>query len=296
MKEQFFSEKVIPNISGLPIKISNGHNKLYAEKGQLICGFHIHSEIELLYIYSGHFGTKLADGSEYTANAGDVVCINSNVVHSTFAASAGNIENRLIQFKADSFLKSRHSYDAYLEVIRGTRGKQIEIFRNGDINRYCEFLFSHANDGDTSGMLYLTSGIYGIIASLYQSKFLIDESEDIDRKKAKKLIDALEFISKNYKESISLSDVCATVKMSNYYFCRLFKSAINMGFTDYLNAVRIHHAEEMLCDTDKSILDIAFENGFSSISYFNRVFKSIKHCSPSEYRKFCKEAVKISTE
>lgn len=296
MKETVWFEKVIPNTHGIPLKINEGKSNFYADKGSLLCSSHIHSEIELLYIFSGHFGTRLADGSEYTADPGDVVCINSNVVHATFVADAGDMSYGLIQFKADAFMKDRHSYDPFLNIIQNTMGKQIEIFRDCEINRYCKFLFDSVKESDPSRMLYLASGVYGIMATLYKCGFFTNEYNEIDRKKIKKLIPALEYISESYKENISLSDVSEKIGMSNYYFCRLFKSTLNMGFTDYLNSVRITHAEEMLSETNKSILEIAFENGFSSVSYFNRVFKSLKNCSPSEYRRFSKEAIKIAKE
>lgn len=296
MKETVWFEKVIPNISGVPLKINEGQSDYYVEKGMRLCGSHLHGEIELLYIFSGCFGTKLADGREYIANPGDVVCINSNVVHATFAADAGDMSYGLIQFKADAFMKKSHSYDSYLSIVRGTMGKQIEIFRDCEINHYCKFLYDTVKESEPSRMLYLTSGIYGIMASLYKYGFFSDESDGIDRKKIKKLLPALEFISQNYKEDISLSDVCEKSGMSNYYFCRLFKNTLNIGFTDYLNAVRIYHAAEALSESDKSVLEVALDSGFSSVSYFNRVFKSIKNCSPSEYRSFSKEAIKIQKQ
>lgn len=285
-----WEEKVIPNVNGIPLKISRNHTAISSPKGKPFSSLHIHGEIELLYIFEGCFGTKLADGTEYIATPGDVVCINSNVAHATFSAESCDIKTGLIQFKADVFKKSSHSIDGYLSVIQKNNGKQIELFRDEEINRYCEFLFEHVSDEEPSRMLFLTSGIYGILANLYKCKFLVDEREGIDRKKLKKLADALEFISKNYRDDISLTDTCETIGMSSYYFCRLFKSTLNMGFTDYLNSVRIKHAEEMLTKTDNSILEIALDNGFSSVSYFNRVFKSIKNCSPSEYRRYSKEA------
>lgn len=291
-----WEEKVIPNVDGIPLKISQNHCDTNVTAGKLYSGLHIHNEIELLYIFSGCFGTRLADGTEYIATPGDVVCINSSVAHSTFAANSDDLKTGLIQFKADAFKKNSHSIDGYLSAMQKNSGKQIEIFKDGEINRYCEFLFNHSKDEGPSKMLYLASGIYGIMASLYDCRFLIDESERVDRKKVKKLECALEFISNNYKEDISLTDVCEKMQMSNFYFCRLFKNTLKIGFTDYLNSVRIRHAEEMLSETDESILDIALENGFSSVSYFNRVFKAANKCSPSEYRKFSKEALQIAKD
>ena len=44
-------------------------------------------------------------------------------------------------------------------------------------------------------------------------------------------------------------------------------------------------AEMYLNQPDLSILDVALQSGFKSLSTFNRVFKSYKNCTPSEYRK-----------
>ena len=68
------------------------------------------------------------------------------------------------------------------------------------------------------------------------------------------------------------------------YFCRIFKSAIGATFTEYLNFVRVCKAEKMLSRTNNSILDISEAVGFSSVSYFNRVFKKYRNCSPRAYR------------
>ena len=68
------------------------------------------------------------------------------------------------------------------------------------------------------------------------------------------------------------------------YFCRIFKQATGATFTEYINFVRVCKAERMLARSDVSILDISEAVGFSSVSYFNRIFKKYKSCSPRFYR------------
>ena len=58
-----------------------------------------------------------------------------------------------------------------------------------------------------------------------------------------------------------------------------------MTVTEYLNFVRICKAEKLLSSSEKSILEISEAVGFSSISYFNRVFKRVRSSSPGSYRK-----------
>ncbi len=60
---------------------------------------------------------------------------------------------------------------------------------------------------------------------------------------------------------------------------------MNMTFYEYLNNRRVSKAEELLAKSEYTVLDIALSSGFSSLSAFNRTFRSLKNCSPSEYRK-----------
>ena len=58
-----------------------------------------------------------------------------------------------------------------------------------------------------------------------------------------------------------------------------------MSPMSYLNNFRIQKAAEMLQQTEHSILFISTTCGFSTSSYFCKVFSAAMHCSPSEYRK-----------
>ena len=71
---------------------------------------------------------------------------------------------------------------------------------------------------------------------------------------------------------------------SKFYFTRLFKQYTNQTFYDYLSTKRIKAAEQMLIIPNLPITEISLKAGFSSLSSFNRTFKRLKGCSPSEYR------------
>lgn len=73
--------------------------------------------------------------------------------------------------------------------------------------------------------------------------------------------------------------------MDKSYFCRLFKKAVKTSFINYLNYIKIRHAEQLLCSTEKTITETAFETGFSSASYFTETFRKINLLSPTEYKR-----------
>ena len=64
---------------------------------------------------------------------------------------------------------------------------------------------------------------------------------------------------------------------------RLFKKYMNMTINDYVIELRMKHAAYLLRDTYMNVNEAADYLGFSSVSYFSRVFKKYYGVSPSEY-------------
>ena len=95
---------------------------------------------------------------------------------------------------------------------------------------------------------------------------------------------AKEFIGKNQGEALSLGQVARAVNTSTFYFCKMFKKATGLNFTDYVSRTRIERAKNLLLNPNLRVSEIAFEVGFQSLTHFNRVFKKIVGESPTEYR------------
>jgi AraC-like DNA-binding protein len=100
-----------------------------------------------------------------------------------------------------------------------------------------------------------------------------------------RLENVFSYIEKNYSSDISLDEISAVANFSEYYFTRFFKEATGMTFGKYLNNFRVEKAALFLKNEDSSITEVVFKSGFGSIKTFNRVFRQIKGCSPSSYKK-----------
>lgn len=96
---------------------------------------------------------------------------------------------------------------------------------------------------------------------------------------------AIEYINKNIALDINIDDVCAAVNISKYHFCRMFKKHTGMTVMKYILKTRVILAKTDLKKTELSVTEISEKYGFSSISYFSRVFKEEENCSPLQYRK-----------
>lgn len=95
---------------------------------------------------------------------------------------------------------------------------------------------------------------------------------------------AKQFIAEHQTEELSLDQVAKSVHTSKFYFCKLFKKATGVNFTDYLSRVRTERAKNLLLNPNLRVSEIAYEVGFQSLTHFNRVFKRILGQSPTEYR------------
>ena len=85
-------------------------------------------------------------------------------------------------------------------------------------------------------------------------------------------------------EEITLKRISDSLGYSEFYVSRRFKEISGMQFRDYLRYRRLAFALKDVRDTDKSLLDIALDYGFSSHEAFTRAFKEAYGITPSEYR------------
>ena len=79
-----------------------------------------------------------------------------------------------------------------------------------------------------------------------------------------------------------LADMC---HLSVTHFRRTFNTIMGISPLEFVNNTRIEHACLLLSSTDSSILEIAEQVGFHSVSSFNRAFVKLMDCSPREWRK-----------
>lgn len=92
-------------------------------------------------------------------------------------------------------------------------------------------------------------------------------------------------IHQSYNEKLYVSELAVECDMSVSSLGRMFRAYFNMTPLDYINNVRLNMAQYMLLNTNKQILDISLEVGFTSLSAFNRSFKKLFGISPSVMRR-----------
>ncbi|MGV3277349.1 helix-turn-helix transcriptional regulator [Staphylococcus hyicus] len=93
-----------------------------------------------------------------------------------------------------------------------------------------------------------------------------------------------QYIEHHFNEEITLHDMAEYVNLSPAYLSKLFTKKLNMGFLQYLNKVRLDHVILDLIHTDKPMIEIALQNGFSNSALLSRTFKKQMNTTPTQYR------------
>ena len=94
----------------------------------------------------------------------------------------------------------------------------------------------------------------------------------------------LDYIDAYLDKNIKLVDLAQLLDMSPFHFSRLFKQSIGMTPHQYLSQQRVERAKQLLKKTDRLIIDIALECGFSSHSHLSKQFRQITGITPKAYR------------
>ncbi len=283
------NEIVYSSIASVPVRaISSPYSGGSPTPPHRASSIHFHNEIELLRIEAGVFSCTAA-GQAVTAHRGDVIYIASNVPHETQTLEYGTYSS-LLQFSLKNYTGSKTAANKSLYSFINNNEVPVYLFKTGTeenslISSYLDDIYNEIFDKKPGYEHYVTACIHSIIGLLYRLDILKSNEDLLSNKYIDKIMPALNYIDQNYSEQITLEALSSASNMNPSYFCRTFKKATSATFTEYLNFVRVLKSEQLLASGAKGISDIALDVGFSSVSYYNRIFKRVKGISPTAYRK-----------
>jgi AraC-like DNA-binding protein len=107
------------------------------------------------------------------------------------------------------------------------------------------------------------------------------EVEDLNRR----LLRARDAMDRAYSQPLNVRAVAGVAHISEAHFIRSFRAVFGETPHRYLQRRRVERSMFLLRETDRSVTDICFDVGFTSVGTFSRTFREIVGESPSEYRK-----------
>lgn len=255
---------------------------------------HWHDEYEIIYNLDESFDVGIGD-EIITLETGDIYIVEPRVLHSFQVQSTPR--NRLIvQFKPRYFSREMNDYEPYRLVNPHIKCRshidchEDMIYNTMRLN--LEVIRTEYSKKDTGYEYMMMSKLYEFFSCMHRFFEKVDcTKQELSQrdKRINKLQLVFDYVDMNYHKEITLTKIAEHVGYSHYYFARFFKENTGMTFNEYLSNYRVIKVSEDLLRDDESITEISLNAGFSSIKTFNRVFKKIKGCSPTEYKKAISE-------
>lgn len=254
---------------------------------------HRHDFFELVYVYQGSYCSRMED-RDIDMRAGDLLLLNTNVLHSPYLSSRDDIvfnilmskqlvQDQLIPMLADNALLFSFFYNC---LHSGTPVKESMLFRQ--VSRETIMLANQLVSEQMAHPLYYHHTMSAMIMLLLlclsrehvmaRSTIASTDDNTVFEIKLHEYLD-------HHLSSASLSDAAEKLTYTPAYLSRKVRQLTGITFSDLLTDYRIRKACELLRSTDLPLDAIAKAVGYVNASHFIRKFKERKGVTPGDYRK-----------
>ncbi len=248
--------------------------------------WHFHPEIELVYVEADkgirHIGDHIS-----TYEGCDLALIGSYIPHLNFDYGVkATVETVVIQFPETYFEAGLARIPELQKVVDLMERAKTGIAFTGETKRIAGVRLKKLQYMDRFHQ-------FMELMSIFQFLALSDEYEDLEvrpissqtiLKQQERMHRIHQFVEMNFQKLIDTQQIAEEVNLTLPAFCRYFKKATKLTYTDFVNQYRVQYAKKLLIQ-DKNVTETCFECGFESLSYFNRIFKKFAGVSPSAFGK-----------
>lgn len=246
----------------------------YHNDGRLSMIPHMHKEIEITYDVRGSC-VAYADDNCYVLEPGDFFVAFPNQIHYYEMIEDGSFNVLVVSTELfpglERLLKSNIPAENMIHIAKDDPARPLlaEIRRVGDeeLKNVC-------------GMTALNGYINLLMCSVIPQLTLVPTHSGDNAA----LRTILQYCTDHFNEKLLLENLSEDLHFSKYYISHIISRSLNMGFNEYINALRVDAACRLLSNTDKKIADISEEVGFGTIRSFNRAFRQQQQMTPAEYR------------
>lgn len=250
---------------------------------------HWHPEVELNLAVQGQ-AEAIVDFHAFPVYQGDIILINRKTVHGFFRAEDWDFNCKAVVFRLD-LLASRTADDiAEGYILPLERGEQelIPLIRPDHpvyprLRQVLEEIFSLRIREQPHCKLLMKAKLLEALYLLVSENCVRSTGSIPPRNRSLK--QTIDFIGSNYTRPIPAQEAAAVAGYSKYHFLRIFKEAVGMDYTRYVNGVRLGHAARLLEETGMTVTEIALSVGFSDSAYFTKRFREVYHTTPLAFRR-----------
>lgn len=250
-------------------------------------GVHWHHHVEMeLTLFTRGKGTRFVGDHIAEFNAGDLVLLGSNLPHYWHAPEESSGISIQWHFPRTHALWEFEEMVPALEIF----GKAEKGFRlKGRTAARAGGLLEEMMAVGAGGRLAKLMELFSVIAGMPNKDREVLSSRSFGLSAGSRhqaaIAKAVRHVVAQFRGEIRMQDLLKLTGMSRPTFARQFKEHAGRTLGEFVNKLRLQAACKELLESDRSVLEIALNCGFGQISFFNRLFRREKGCSPREFRK-----------
>lgn len=251
---------------------------------------HWHPEMEFTLILDGEILYQVNDQT-FHLQEGDAVFCNSNMLHTGRPVQnhgdcrylSITVKPSLLYGYETSLLQTKY----IAPITENPLFPALPFYRQNPQEREVLNTLKHIwelwKHPGTAYELELLTSLYQIWIRLYEQLDLTAQPSARDIRELERLRSIITYVHEHYMDRITLDDISGAVSMCKSECCRLFKRNMHQSLFDYLLHYRIRQSIPLLRSGQDTITEISFRCGFSSPSYYTKLFRSFMGCTPREY-------------
>lgn len=251
----------------------------FEQHDQQINELHYHPVMEIGVCHAGS-GIFVVEDKCFAFRQDDIFIINSSEYHLAQSHRGTSSQWTFLHFDVPAFIG-----ELPLQRILDLNGPQ---FRNQfssseqlHLRHTIDVIIDELHDQATDWQALVRSSLQQLLILLSRLPL---ESGSHTQHNMQPIAPAISLMSNSYADDLSNEQLAAACYMSEVHFRRQFKRCTGQTPHHYLNKIRIHMACSLLAQSDLSVLQIAIECGYSTLSTFNRQFKQQTGVTPREQR------------
>lgn len=276
-----------------PLDITYNDSELKSINSGNFIYCHWHHEYEFILVEKGRATIEI-NNTPIEVCENEVLIINGDEIHTGYSTDNTHCCLYAIVFSPDMFntlsfdgyqssyidpfIQKQYKFPTLIQKVPGWQARVLD-----QVNQ----IVSVYHQREAAFELKIIACLFNMLSEVISSRSFITQAEstDLKYKKLENFKIILSYIEANYNSKLYVSDLATVAGMSTDNFFKYFKRLTGDTPVTYINRYRVHEASKLLKNTQLQIMDIALNTGFENISYFIKIFKNLKGCTPSEYRK-----------
>ncbi len=259
--------------------------------------YHTHEFVEICYVYSGN-GCHIVDDKEYKVQKGDIFIINYDMRHSFYSINKVNplitynimfkpcfFDGTLLDFNDFNSLTMSYLFNNIWNEDISKPNLRLSAVEQQDFDLLISNIYKEYTIRNLGYLNIIRAYLIELIIKIMRSLNNVSIKDKVCNKKEYLVNSILSYLSDNYKGTFDFNELAAKIFYSKNYLSKIFKESTGITLSDYMQNLRINEACTLIKHSDKRIIDIAYEVGYSDYKSFITTFKRIKGITPSEYRK-----------